>query len=101
MSQPKVKRSSERFPYKKSLTCFHMTNTGLSPRAIPDPIESLDVSNEGMKIRFREWSPKIGAIVQIRIPIMRTKVSMPIFALIRWSRQEKNNIYQAGLQFIA
>jgi len=100
MRQPRQKRASVRFPYKKPVQCINPDKIGSFPSKVSTSIESVDVSNEGMRIRLREWLPKVGAIIQIRIPVSKIKVTMPVLAQVKWVYRENHNVYHAGLQFL-
>lgn len=101
MRQKKEKRASSRFSFKKSLQYISLNNIRGYQHAVGTLLESVDISNEGMGIRLRGWLPKVGAIVQIRLPVGRFKVTVPVFAQVKWVTRTNHRDCHAGIHFLA
>jgi hypothetical protein len=76
------------------------SNSNNLPNDIEKPAESVDISNDSMRISTSASSLSAGSMIKIKVPISGLEISIPVLAEVIWVRKHIQSIYNAGLRFL-
>ena len=100
-------RGDERIQYKFPLSVKRITLSFLAlgssghPQVIDaDSSEIMDLSSNGMRIRFRKCTLEEGTILLVKVPTMAASVTVPSLAQVRWIKAGKSRTCEAGLKYV-
>jgi hypothetical protein len=62
--------------------------------------EILDLGDGGIGMRIEGAAPLEGTVLQARLPIADTAVSLPVLAQVKWIKKESPDRCLAGLRFL-
>ena len=97
---PEERRGAVRHPYICRISFTTLGNSHNLPNELEKSAETLDISNEGMKLNIAGHSLREGSMIKIRLPANGLKATIPVLAEVRWGKHKIRNDYQAGLKFI-
>lgn len=99
--EEKNRRVEERIIYESDVTCFPLCRDVPLPHAEPIDGKILDISNGGMRIQVDYLPVEVGLPLLVHVPIDMINKTVPVFVLVRWAVECKDNSYQLGLMFMA
>jgi c-di-GMP-binding flagellar brake protein YcgR len=93
------RRKNRRFQqWNKAIITSASGGDGIPPRC-PIDAYAWDLSLGGARIQSEECFP-VGAIVRIHLELVRSRESVSIDGVVRWSRRnEKESIHEFGIEF--
>jgi len=95
----KEKRTAERYVYTCPVSLTVLGNSHTLPNEIDNPAETLDISNNGMRIRISR-NLREGSVIKVLISIPGQPAKIPVLAEVKWIKKKISNNYQAGLRYV-
>ncbi|MFA4918277.1 MAG: PilZ domain-containing protein [Thermodesulfovibrionales bacterium] len=92
------RRGSVRHPHTSSISFTTLGNSHNLPNNVEKPAETVDVSNEGMRIESSYPSLREGSMIKVRIPIPGQQATIPVLAEVTWINEKGPESYQVGLR---
>lgn len=62
--------------------------------------EILNLGDGGVRIRTALHRFEIGTMLLAQISFSNPSITVPVFGLVRWVREESGALYEIGLQFV-
>ena len=97
---PEERRSAVRHPHTCAVSFTALGNSHNLPANIEKIAETIDISNDGMRIQLSSPSLREGSMIKVRIPVTGSKDAIPVLAEVMWVKERKPENYYAGLRFI-
>ncbi len=89
-----------RFPFSALVSYTVLGDDFQPPREVPAEAEIIDLSDNGVRIRLRDYPAKVGSMVVLRIPVLETKTTVPTLAQVKWVKEGVPGVLHAGLSFM-
>jgi len=97
---PEERRGTIRHPYTCTVSFTTLGNSHNLPNDFDKFAETVDTSNDGMRIRSSYSLLRQGFMLKIRIQIPGEKFTVPVLAEVRWVKEIIAENYHAGLSFL-
>lgn len=97
---PEKRRCAVRHPHTCSISFTALGNSHNLPNDFEKTAETIDISNEGVRISISSQPLRVGSMIKVRIPVSESKDTIPVLAEVMWITEKKPENYQAGLQFL-
>jgi hypothetical protein len=94
------RRLSVRYPFGKTVSFIALGGPRRPLDITVVKARAIDLSNEGMKIQTTERLLTEGAVIQIRIPVTKPRITVPTLGSVTWIKKVKPKAYQVGLSFL-
>jgi len=88
----KEQREALRTPYACTVSYMAMGYAGQG--------EIINVGDGGARIRTALHKFEIGTMVVALITFSKPSITVPVFGLVRWVKEESGALYEIGLQFL-
>jgi hypothetical protein len=95
----KEKRTAERYVYNCPVSFTVLGNSHTLPNDIYNPAETVDISNNGMRIRISR-NLREGSVIKVLISIPGQPAKIPVLAEVKWIKGKISKNYQAGLRYV-
>ena len=95
----KEKRTAERYVYNCPVSFTVLGNSHTLPNDIYNPAETVDISNNGMRIRISRILRE-GSVIRVLISMPGQPAKIPVLAEVKWIKKKISNNYQAGLRYV-
>ena len=93
------RRISVRSPFTKTVNYIALGGPRRSADITAVKVKAVDLSNKGMRIRTIQRLLTEGAVIQIRIPVTKSR-TVPTLGIVKWIKKVKPKAYQVGLGFL-
>ena len=94
------RRMSPRSPFSKMVNYIALGGPRRPADETSIKAKAFDLSNKGMRIQTMERSLTEGAVIQIRIPVTKSRLTVPTLGIVKWSKKKRPKGYQVGLRFL-
>jgi hypothetical protein len=95
----KEKRTTERYVYTCPVSFTTLGNCHTLPNDSNIPAETVDISNNGMRITISRILQE-GSVIKVLISIPGQPAKIPVLAEVQWIKKKISNYYQAGLRYV-
>ena len=95
----KEKRTVERYVYTCPISFEVLGNSHALPNGIDNPAETVDISNNGLRIRISRILRE-GSVIRVLISMPGQPAKIPVLAEVKWIKKKISNNYQAGLRYV-
>ncbi len=89
-----------RFPFSVLVSYTVLGDDFQLPREVPAEAETINLSDNGVRIRLRDCLAKVGSMVVLRIPVLETRTTVPTLAQVKWVKVGMHGVSHAGLSFM-
>jgi len=93
------KRAGPRYPHCLPIRFTTLGDFQSLPNNEEKHAETIDLNNEGMKIKTKGKHFKEGTMINVRISFPGFKIALPVLAEVKWTKEKKDECL-AGLRFL-
>ena len=97
---PEERRDAVRHPHACHVSFTTLGNSHNLPNNVEKPAETVDISNDGMRIKTSASFLRAGSMLKIKVPVAGTESAIPILAEVIWVKEKKPETCQAGIRFL-